>query len=290
MKTEIQLVSNVDKFTRELVAMNKWCLILWLLMIPITDPAQTVMFSKQEWMVYQKNLQVKKDSLQREIDRLAQHNEMQKKKRIQNNAILSEQKAEIQSLQHQAAGMKKTEKTPGDSSASTLCKRRDNLKDLILKVKRRRGFADNCVIWYANNKLYYPYDASVEEAALCLDSIRHNPYPQLKGILQDYGAFTHEILRVFRAAQADDASKVVPVSGFSLYDVKRLRNQYVEKWRPKIKQVAYCRRYYHTNNSIHYLEVLIDQVYLKRLARYAQMKSVVDFGDVLLFPQVFNVQ
>lgn len=65
----------------------------------------------------------------------------------------------------------------------------DSLTDLRKQLDSYTSYikyAERCAIKYANNKLYYPYDSSVETALDVLSRVKNNPYPQLLDILQSY--------------------------------------------------------------------------------------------------------
>lgn len=166
------------------------------------------------------------------------------------------------------------------------------LQDSLTKLKQKGlaiqpyiKFAEQCAIRYANNKLYYPYDKSVEEAARLLKNIKDNPYPQLIDILGNYRKYYKEIIDAMRDVQRD-FGVMSKNSSFTREYKSRILGDNAKSY---INRTAYNADLHNTRNSIHYLEVLIKE-YNRSVEDYKSHNKSINFKDFNDFGFLFNVE
>ena len=171
------------------------------------------------------------------------------------------------------------------------------LQDSLANLRRRFKsynpyikFAEQCAIKYANNKLYYPYDNSVEYAWDVLTKIKDNPYPQLLDILQNYKGYYKGFLYALEEIQNQPGAKAVSAkhNNISSQMMSDLRNKYANGYIRHLMQTEYCTsKYYKTSNSIHYMDVLVKEFY-NAIAKYKSGQRDLIFTDYIEFGRLFN--
>lgn len=166
----------------------------------------------------------------------------------------------------------------------------NNLQKRLKSYNPYRKFAEQCAIKYANNKLYYPYDNSVENALDVLIKIKDNPYPQLLDILQNYKGYYKGFLFALEEIQNQPGAKAVSAkhNNISSQMMSELRNKYADGYIRHLMQTEYCTsKYYKTSNSIHYMDVLIKEFY-NAIAKYKAGQKDLIFNDYVEFGRLFN--
>lgn len=167
----------------------------------------------------------------------------------------------------------------------------ERLRIQLSSVMAYKKFAEQCAIKYANNKLYYPYDRSVEDAINLLYKIKDNPYPQLIDILQSYKDYYYSLMSDLNTTQKDGLAKAVTSkTKISTAMMAQLRNDYANKCIVLIKQSLYCQSpYYKTPNSIHYMDVIVNQ-FNNAINLYKKGIKNLDFSDILMFSKLFHIK
>lgn len=266
-------------------------LFLFIFLISVKTTGQTVVFTNEEWNSHVKELKSRKDSLHSVIVNLLQ----QKKEyedslgRIEDNMVL--RRGQLTKQKDSLNYFTKRVAINSNYRIDSLKHKNDSLYSVIKYLSYNTKYAELSLIKYANNKLYYPYDASIEDALSYLNGIKDNPYPQLNQILEQYHLYTEEILELMEKAQASGLSHVSSNNEFNTSEVKRLRDSYANEWLPKIRQTSYYKNLYKKSNSIHYLDVIIDKVYIDRIRKYQSGQlNIVSFQDVIEFPKIFRLK
>ena len=169
----------------------------------------------------------------------------------------------------------------------------DSLANLRKRLKSYNPyikFAEQCAIKYANNKLYYPYDNSVETAWDGLSKVKDNPYPQLFDILQSYHSYYSDFIETLDRVQHDKGARAVSAkTSISSVMMTKIRNDFAKDYISAISNTSYCRSpYYKTSNSIHYMEVLMKEV-SDAIARYKAGKRDLIFSNYIEFGRLFSI-
>ena len=171
------------------------------------------------------------------------------------------------------------------------------LQDSLANLRKRLEsytpyikYAERCAIKYANNKLYYPYDSSVETAWNVLSKVKNNPYPQLLDILQSYHSYYSDFIETLDRVQHDKGARAVSAkTSISSVMMTKIRNDFAKDYISAISNTSYCRSpYYKTTNSIHYMEVLMKEV-SDAIARYKAGKRDLIFSNYIEFGRLFGI-
>lgn len=165
-----------------------------------------------------------------------------------------------------------------------------NLRERLKSYNPYIKFAEQCAIKYANNKLYYPYDNSVETAWNVLSNVKDNPYPQLLDILQSYKEYYKGFIFALEEIQQQKGAKAVSKkpNNISSQMMGELRNNYASTYINHLMQTEYCTsQYFKTSNSIHYLDVLVKEFY-SAIAKYKSGQRDLIFDDYIDFGRLFN--
>ena len=151
-------------------------------------------------------------------------------------------------------------------------------------------YAERCAIKYANNKLYYPYDSSVETALDVLSRVKNNPYPQLLDILQSYHSYYSDFVATLDRVQHDKGARAVSAKTSIRSDMMaKIRNDFAKDYFSAVSHTSYCLSpYYKTSNRIHYMDVLVREVY-NAIAKYKAGQRDLIFSDYIEFGRLFSI-
>lgn len=231
-------------------------------------------------------LLVQRDSLQKIYARL----QTEKDKIIQGKQKLKGKIDSLNNVNHEYAS--NLEAITKDST--TIPQLSDSIGRLELRlssVMAYKRFAEQSAIKYANNKLYYPYDRSVDDAVNLLYKIKDNPYPQLGDILQAYREYYSNLMSCLHEIQNDKGAKAAKgKTSVSATMMAQLRDGYANKYMSWIRQSSYCQSpYYKTSNSIHYMDVIINQ-FNYAIDQYKKGIRNLNFSDILMFSKIFHIK
>lgn len=169
----------------------------------------------------------------------------------------------------------------------------DSLTDLRKQLNSYTSYikyAERCAIKYANNKLYYPYDSSVETAWNVLSKVKNNPYPQLLDILLSYHSYYSDFIATLDRVQHDKGARAVSAKTSIRSDMMaKIRNDFAKDYISAVSHTSYCLSpYYKTSNSIHYMDVLTREVY-NAIAKYKAGQRDLIFSDYIEFGRLFSI-
>ena len=145
-------------------------------------------------------------------------------------------------------------------------------RDSIEKLERSIAYVDTVMVRLANDKLYGKFekekiDKTIKDFDRIYSVMLKKDFSQVKELLRVYETSYVEFIKILHEAQNDETK-----------DVKFATEEYIDRYKTKIKEMYYYRRYYNNAWSIIYLNNKIDEA-IKRLENHSSKTA--DFTDLL---------